>query len=89
MTDEHKPSFYVNQSRIALVLSIITLLGIGFQGSKYLINNDNRISRLEEKWVSMEGTQKDVAVELRNLNASIADLNLILREIQVRQGDTK
>lgn len=85
MSGEVKTGFLVTQGKIALVLSIVTLLGLGFQGSKFLLDTNHRISRLEERWTEMEGTQKDVASELRNLNKSITDLNLVLREIQVRQ----
>ena len=85
MSNELKPGFVVTQSRIALVLSIITLLTLGFQGSKYLLDTNYRLTSLEEKWASMEGTQRDVANELRNLNNSLTELNLVLREVQVRQ----
>jgi hypothetical protein len=87
MSEEAKPGLLVTQSRLALVISMITLLTLGFQGSKFLLDFNHRISRLEERWTQMEGAQKDVASELRNLNRSITDLNLVLREIQVRQHD--
>jgi hypothetical protein len=82
---EEKPGFIVSQGRIALVLSLITLLGLGFQGSKFLLDMTYRLASLEEKWVTMAGTQKDVAAELRNLNQTINQLNIVLREVQVRQ----
>jgi hypothetical protein len=83
--DPHKPAIVLTQSRIALVLSIVTLLGLGFQGSKFLLDTSYRILSLEEKWHGIESTQRDVASELRNLNSSLNELNLVLREVQVRQ----
>lgn len=85
MPNEPKAGFVVTQSRIALVISLITLLTLGYQGSKFFLDTHYRLSSLEEKWVSMEGTQRDVANELRNLNQSLNQLNLVLREVQVRQ----
>lgn len=84
---EAKPGFLVTQSRIALVLSVITLLGLGFQGSKFLLDTTYRLASLEAKWVSIESVQSDVASELRNLNISLNELNLVLREVQVRQQE--
>lgn len=85
MSDSSKPAIVVTQGRIALVLSLITLLGLGFQGANFLLDTRYRLASLEEKWVTMEGTQKDVASELRNLNETINKLNVVLREVQVRQ----
>lgn len=84
-SDPHKPAIVLTQSRIALVLSLITLLGVGFQGSKFLLDTTYRLKSLEEKWQGIESTQRDVASELRNLNSSLNELNLVLREVQVRQ----
>lgn len=84
-SDPHKQAIVLTQSRIALVLSVITLLGIGFQGSKFLLDTSYRITSLEQKWQGIESTQRDVASELRNLNTSLNELNLVLREVQVRQ----
>lgn len=89
MTTEPKTGILVTQSRIALVLSLITLLGLGFQGSKFLLDTTYRLASLEEKWVSIENTQRDVATELRNLSISLNELNLVLREVQVRQQSEK
>lgn len=85
MTAEPKSGILITQSRIALALSVITLLGLGFQGSRFLLDTTYRLSSLEEKWVSIEHTQRDVANELRNLTGSLNELNLVLREVQVRQ----
>lgn len=86
MTTEQKAGFVVNQSRIALVLSLVTLLMLGFNGSKFLLDVNYRLSALEQKWTEIQKTQTDVATELKNLNQSINQLNIVLREVQVRQG---
>lgn len=101
-SDPHKPAILLTQSKIALVLSIVTLLMLGFQGSRYLLDQNYRIATLEEKWSNGDNTQRefanelrnlqrDVASELRTLNSSLNELNLVLREVQVRQerGDTR
>lgn len=89
MADDPKPGFFINQGKIALVLSIITLLTLGYNAAKVFINQDFRIAALEEKMVAMNGNQKEVADELRNLNKSLNSLNLILREIQVKTENVK
>jgi hypothetical protein len=83
--DPHKPVIILTQSRIALVLSLVGLLTVGFQGSKFLLDTNYRLTSLEEKWAGVSRTQEDVASELRNLNRSLNDLNIVLREVQVRQ----
>jgi hypothetical protein len=87
MATEVKAGFLVTQGRIALALSFITLMTLGYQGSKAILDVHYRLASLEEKWVSMEGTQRDVANELRNLNTSLNQLNLVLREVQVKQQE--
>lgn len=86
MTTEAKPGFVITQGRIALVLSLVSLLTFGYQGSKAVLDVHYRLTSLEEKWVSMSGTQKDLAASLHNLNTSLSELNLVLREVQVRQS---
>lgn len=82
---EPKSGFVVTQSRIALVLSLITLLSLGHQASKFFLDHEYRLASLEEKWVSTDTTQRDLATELRNLNLVMNDLKILLKEVQVRQ----
>jgi hypothetical protein len=83
--DPHKPVIILTQGRIALAVSVVALLSVGFQGSKFLLDTNYRLTALEEKWAGVSRTQEDVASELRNLNRSLNDLNIVLREVQVRQ----
>ena len=85
MSEEPKAGFTVTSSKIALALSVITILGVGFQGSRFLLDTNYRISSLEEKWIDAESAKRDFATEIRNLSVSLNELNLILREVQVRQ----
>lgn len=85
MASDEKTGFVVNQSRIALVISLITLLTLGFQGSKFILDTHYRITALEEKWVGISDTQKELTRELGRLAQSLNDLNVVLREVQVRQ----
>lgn len=89
MSTDTKPGFLITQGRIALALSLVSLLAIGYQGAKAFLDVNYRLASLEEKWVSMEGTQKDLASELRNLNTAIGQLNIVLKEVQVRQEGRK
>lgn len=92
MATDEKHGFYVNQGRIALVISIVTLLTLGFQASRFLLDTTYRIVALEEKWVGISDSQKELTRELGRLAQSLNDLNVVLREVQVRQqeeGDSK
>lgn len=88
MSEPERNTIAVTPSRVAFVLSLITLLGIGFQGSKFLLDTNYRITSLEEKWVGIEKTQADLSASIGELSKSLNDLNLVLREVKVRQEAT-
>lgn len=83
-----KSGFIVTQGRIALVISLISLLTLGYQGSKAVLDVHYRLASLEENLTSMKGTQKDLAAEIRTLNVNLGELTLVLKEVQVRQQES-
>ena len=86
MTQDVKPGFLVTQAKIAIFLSCLTALGAGYNGVSYLNRLEYRIAAVEEGQSRLGDEQKSLAVELRALNSSINQLNLTLREVQVRQS---
>lgn len=84
MTQEPKSGFVVTQSRLALVLSLCTLMGLGFQGTKFLLDTNYRITAVEEKLLSMGDTQKEFVAEVKKMNETLILMNLTVRELQVR-----
>lgn len=86
MASEEKPvGLLITQGRIALVLSVIALLSVGHQVSKFAIDLQNRTTRLEEKFDLSEQTQSELRKELQRLGTVLSDLNVTLREVQIRQ----
>lgn len=82
---EKSAGFVVNQGRIALVLSLITLLTLFYQGTKFILDQQFRLASLEEKAIETTATQKSLSSEISRLSATIGELNVVLREVQVRQ----
>lgn len=84
-TAEKPVGLMITQGRIALVLSIIALLSVGHQVSKFAIDLQNRTTRLEEKFDQSEQNQTELRKELSRLGTVLSDLNVTLREVQIRQ----
>ena len=78
MAEEKQNGFIVSQGRIALVLSVIALLTVFYNGAGFLMGMQYRIAALEE-------SQKKMVVQIDRLTDSITELSMVLREVQVRQ----
>lgn len=78
MSTEKPAGFVISQSKIALLLSILTLFGVFYQGAAFIQSTQFRIESLEK-------SQTQVVDQLGRLATSISDLNMTLREVQVRQ----
>lgn len=78
MSIEKPAGFFISQGRIALALSVITLLGVFYQASAFLMSSQYRIDALENN-------QAQTIQQLDRLNNTINDLNVTLREVQIRQ----
>lgn len=79
------PGFIVTQGKIALLLSLITLGGVFYQGASALLDTKYRIASLEEKWQRTEQSQREMTSVVGKLSEAINELNITLREVQVRQ----
>lgn len=75
---EKQPGLVVTQGRIALILSVIALLTVFYQGASLLLSSQYRIDSLEKN-------QNVMVQQLERLNTTITDLNMTLREVQIRQ----
>lgn len=75
---EKQPGLVVTQGRIALILSVIALLTVFYQGASLLLSSQYRIDSLEKN-------QNVMVQQLERLNTTITDLNITLREVQIRQ----
>lgn len=75
---EKQPGLVVTQGRIALILSVIALLTVFYQGASLLLSSQYRIDSLEKN-------QNVMVQQLERLNTTITDLNVTLREVQIRQ----
>lgn len=86
MTSADKPAgFLITQGRIALILSIFALMGFFYQVSKFGLDLQFRTAALEEKFNASERTQIELNSKLDRLGTVISELNITLREVQVRQ----
>ncbi|MTH61218.1 hypothetical protein [Paracoccus litorisediminis] len=86
---DRQAGFQVTQGRIALVLSLITLMTLFHQGSKIMVSYEYRLASLEQKYSETVTMQRDLTKELGRLAQSLNDLNIVLREVQIRQEEGK
>lgn len=84
-TSEKTPTLTITQPRLALALSLIALLATGHQISKFALDLQNRTARLEERYEQSERSQNELKIELNRLGTVLTELNITLREVQIRQ----
>lgn len=78
MAAEKPTGFFVSQGRIALAISVITLFAFFYQVAAFAQSTQFRIESLEK-------FQAETVELNERLVTAISELNMTLREVQVRQ----